>query len=138
MIYGNAFTATLPRSHWDPRAVSDPRMVVNEFPDDLLEAGRAGRDRRAAPLDRAVELAEELGAAIACGDIARWLQAATGAPSSPSIPGTPKVRNRAMNWPSTSDQDQRAIEAVQQTLSSMFASPRTLLRGMTFLHRLLG
>jgi hypothetical protein len=111
-IYGNAFPATLPRSPWDPRAVSDPRMVVNEFPDDLLEAGRAGRDRQAAPPDRAVELAEELGAAMASGDVTRWLQAATASPASPSLSGMPKGRGRARSWQPTSDQDQRAIEAV--------------------------
>lgn len=38
----------LPRHPWDPRAVSDPRMVINEFPDDLLEAGQGGCDRRSA------------------------------------------------------------------------------------------
>jgi len=40
-----------------------------------------------------------------------------------------------MNWPPTSDQDQRAIEEVGQTLSSMFASTSALLRGMKFLAR---
>src|SRR5712691_9108036 len=62
-IYGQPVRATVPRFPWDPRAVSEPRMVVDEFPDDLIEAGREGRDRPAAPRDRAVELAEELGAA---------------------------------------------------------------------------
>ncbi len=137
-IYGNAFLPTLPRSPWDPRAISDPRMAVNEFPDDLLEAGRAGRDRHAALPDRAVELAEELGAAMASGDVARWLRAATAAPASSSLSGTPKGRGRAMNWQPTSDTDQRAIEAIQQTLSSMFARTTALLQGMTFLHRVLG
>jgi hypothetical protein len=75
---------------------------------------------------------------MASGDVARWLRAATGAQSSPSLPGTPIGRGRAMNWQPTSEQDQRAIEAVQQTLSSMFASTTALLQGMTFLHRVLG
>ena len=135
MIYGNPFPATLPRSPWDPRAVSDPLMVINEFPDDLLEAGRAGHDRQAAPPRRAVELAEELGAAMASGDLARWLQAATAAPASPSLCGTPKVRGPAINWQPTSDQDQRAIEAAQQTLSSMLTSHSALVRGLKFLTR---
>src|SRR2546422_11203214 len=39
---------TLPRSPWDPRAVSDPRIVGDEFRDDLLEAGRKGCDYRSA------------------------------------------------------------------------------------------
>ena len=94
MIYGNPFPATLPRSPWDPRAVSDPLMVINEFPDDLLEAGRAGHDRQAAPPRRAVELAEELDAAMASGDLARWLQAATAAPASPRSVGRPRCAAR--------------------------------------------
>ncbi len=75
---------------------------------------------------------------MASGDVARWLRAATAAPSSPLLPGTPKGRGRVMNWQPTSDQDQRAIEAVQQTLSSMFASTSALLQGVAFLHRVLG
>jgi hypothetical protein len=110
-------------------------MVANEFPDALLEAGRAGHDRRATASDRTVELAEELGAAMASGDVTRWLRAATATPSSPSLPGTPKHRGRAMNRQNTSDQDQRAIEAVQETLSSMFANPSARLRGLKFLAR---
>ena len=72
---------------------------------------------------------------MASGDLARWLQAATAAPASPSLCGTPKARGPAINWQPTSDQDQRAIEAAQQTLSSMLTSHSALVRGMKFLAR---
>src|SRR5256712_2379767 len=47
-IYGQSASPSLPRSPWDPRAVSDPRIVVNEFPDDLRDASLGGGDNRSA------------------------------------------------------------------------------------------
>jgi hypothetical protein len=39
------FGEPLPRCPWDPRAVSDPRMVVDEFP-NLRKTGRANDNHR--------------------------------------------------------------------------------------------
>jgi hypothetical protein len=98
-------------------------MVVNEFADDLLEVGRAGRDRQAAPPDRAVELADELGAAMASGDVARWLQAATAASSSSSssLSGTPKGRGRVVTWEAVQQFDVRE----HQRTSTGYEVPRS-------------
>jgi hypothetical protein len=38
MSGGQAMRLPYPRDPWDPRAVSDPRMVMAEFPDQLLES----------------------------------------------------------------------------------------------------
>ena len=128
-IYGQSVSLSMPRSPWDPRAVSDPRIVVDEFPDDLVEAGRASRERRSALSGRAafadyldVPLEETLQAALA----------AELAPA-PALPGMPRVRPPSCL--PRNDQDQRAIEEVRQTLSSMFASTSAFLRGMKFLAR---
>ena len=75
--------------------------------------------------DSCLRLEDELfGAAPASAlPIAASMSQAGWAPASSSLSGTPKGRSRAMNWPPTSDQDQRAIEEVGQALSSMFARP---------------
>lgn len=39
LVYGRPVGGLIPRYPWDPRAVSNPRMVVAEFPDLLREAG---------------------------------------------------------------------------------------------------
>lgn len=134
-IYGQAASSSLPRSPWDPRAVSDPQIVVDEFPDDRREAGLEGDDRRSAAKWRA-PVADYLD--VPLEDILEAASAAELAPA-PALPGMPRVRRRPPSCLPRNDQDQRAIEEVQQTLSSsMFASPRALLQGVAFLHRVLG
>jgi hypothetical protein len=130
-IYGQTASQSFPRSPWDPRAVSDPRIVVDEFPDDLLDAGLEGGDRRSAAQRRAPST-DYLNVPLK-----EFLEAALAAEPAPvrALPGMPKVRRLRPNCLPSNDQDQQAIEAVQQTLGSMFASTSALLQGMKFIAR---
>jgi len=130
-IYGQSASPSLPRSPWDPRAVSDPRIVVNEFPDDLRDASLGGGDNRSASRRREA-LADYLN--VPLKEILDAALAAELAPA-PALPGMPRVRQRLPRGFPRRDQDQRAIKEVQQTLSSMFASTGAFLRGMKFLGR---
>jgi len=103
-IYGQRVPE--PRSPWDPRAVSDPQIVVDEFPDDLRETGLEGGARRSAAQRRApptdylnVPLKEFLEAALT----------AELAPA-PALSGMPRLRGRPSGCLPRNDQDQRAIE----------------------------
>ena len=112
--------------------MSDPRIVVDEFPDHLRDAGLEGGNRRSTAKQRAafadsldVPLEEVLDAALA----------AEFAPA-PALPGMPRARRRPPSRFPKSDQDQRAIEEVQQTLSTLlFTSHSAVLRGLKFLAR---
>ena len=121
----------MPRSRWDPRAMSDPRMVVDEFQGDLLEAGREGCHHRSASRRRTA-FADYLNVPLK-----EFLEAALTAElaPAPALSGMPRLRGRPSGCLPRNDQDQRAIEEVQQTLNSMFASTSALLRGMKFLAR---
>jgi len=130
-IYGQSASYSLPRSPWDPRAVSDPRVVVDEFPDDLRDAGREDGDRRSTARPRA-PLADDLDGPPE--EILAAALAAELAPA-PTLPGMPRLRRRPTSCLPRNDQDQQAIEEVRQTLGSMFASTSTFLRGMKFLTR---
>lgn len=119
-----------PRSPWDPRAVSDPQIVINEFPDDLRDAGSEGSDRRSAA-QRSPTVADDLD--VPLEEILEAALAAELAPA-PALPGMPRAQRRPRSLP-RNDQDQRAIEAAQQTLTSMFTSHSGLIRGIKFLAR---
>ena len=130
-IYGQSASQSLPRSPWDPRAVSDPRIVVDEFPDDLRDASLGGSDNRSAA-KRHAAFADYLD--VPLNELLDGALAAELAPA-PALAGMPRVRRRLPRDFPRRDQDQRAIKEVQQTLSSMFASTSALLRGMKLLGR---
>jgi hypothetical protein len=132
---GQLFRLTTPRSPWDPRAVSDPDLIAEQFPGDLVEAGRADRCRRPAQRQHA---AVDNDLAVPIKDMLQRAMAAPHAPAA-ALPGTRKVRWRSSASPLTSDQDQRAVTAIHQTFSTMLAaSDIAFLRGMAFLDRFLG
>jgi hypothetical protein len=109
--------------------VSDPQIVVDEFPDDLRDAGLGGGDRRSAAQRRAPST-DYLNVPLK-----EFLEAALAAKLAQARPGMPRVRRRPSSGLARSEEDQRAIRAIQQTLGSMFASTSALLRGMKFLAR---
>jgi hypothetical protein len=120
-VYGLSGRRPLPRRPWDPRAVSEPQIVAEEF----AEQAR----RKPFPLADWAKL-----------DFGEFLQAKTEEQMRPpALPGNRWPRRRlAPDFPT--QQDQRAVEAVWQVfaLHWLFAGDAAHLRGMWFLHRVLG
>ena len=114
---------------------SDPSLVVDEFPEDLLVAGRPSRGRRPASSWRPA-FNDDL--EVPLDEIFKAALAAELSPVSvpPAPPGTPRVRKPSPSGFQTDNQERQAVEEIRQTLSSMFTSPRALLGGLKFLTRL--
>lgn len=121
----------MPRTPWDPRAVSDPGLVIEEFPDDLVEAGRKDcrRRRRATGDDDLVPLDEVL----------RQAQVGEQTPS-PELPGMPRPGRRLSYGLPSDGRELGAIDTIQRQLAvnCIHAGPMAFLRGLSFLHRVLG
>ena len=132
-IYGQRVPE--PRAPWDPRAVSDPQIVVDEFPDDLRDASLGGGGDNRCAAQRRAAFADYLD--VPLEEILEAAVAAELAPA-PALPGMPRGQRRQSGCLPRNDQDQRAIEEVQLTLTSMFTSTSALLQGLAFLHRVLG
>ncbi len=125
----------LPRSPWDPRAVSDPTSILDEFPGDLIDDDAPDKRHEPAATQPAPS-AEDFDVA----SINDMLDAALAAEGrSDSLSGMPWPRRKVSRRPPTSEQQDRATEAVRGLLADCFAgSPSAVVRSLLFMHRVLG